>query len=240
MGALPNVYPAYQPVTSEEAREKFAKAWGATTEAKVGLTVTEMMPGILEGKINALYILGEDPVMSDPDTNHIRHCLKVDFLVLQEIFPSETAAMRMCYCPVRLCREDGHVHQHRTPRADGASSHRAARRFETRLVDPSRNWRKSLMDRISDRVQKDAPHAAGITRSTSDNHVRDQRRHPILWRHHARAAGSGRTPAMALPDSGSSRHADLAYQAIHARQGQVHARSTMCRPRNAPTMSTRW
>jgi formate dehydrogenase major subunit/formate dehydrogenase alpha subunit len=93
MGGLPNVYPAYQPVTSEEAHEKFEKAWGATGSTKVGLTVTEMIPGILEGKIKSLYILGEDPVMSDPDTKHIRHCLEsIDFLVLQEIFPSETAA----------------------------------------------------------------------------------------------------------------------------------------------------
>jgi formate dehydrogenase alpha subunit len=93
MGGLPNVYPAYQVVTNEEVRQKFAKAWGRTSRAQVGLTVTEMVPGILDGKIHALYILGEDPVMSDPDTHHIRECLeKVDFLVLQEIFPSETAA----------------------------------------------------------------------------------------------------------------------------------------------------
>jgi len=93
MGGLPNVYPAYQPVTSDEAREKFEQAWGATASAKVGLTVTEMIPGILEDKIHALYILGEDPVMSDPDTRHIRHCLEsIDLIVLQEIFPSETAA----------------------------------------------------------------------------------------------------------------------------------------------------
>jgi formate dehydrogenase major subunit/formate dehydrogenase alpha subunit len=93
MGGLPNVYPAYLPVTSEEARLKFEKAWGATSEAKAGMVVTEMIPGILEEKIRALYILGEDPVMSDPDTKHIRHCLEeVDFLVLQEIFPSETSA----------------------------------------------------------------------------------------------------------------------------------------------------
>jgi formate dehydrogenase major subunit/formate dehydrogenase alpha subunit len=93
MGGLPNVYPAYQPVTSEEAHQKFEKAWGATSSIKPGLTVTEMMPGILEEKIRALYILGEDPVMSDPDTKHIRHCLEsIDFLVLQEIFPSETSA----------------------------------------------------------------------------------------------------------------------------------------------------
>jgi formate dehydrogenase alpha subunit len=92
MGGLPNVYPAYQPVTNEEARLKFENAWGATSKKKVGLTVTEMIPGILEGKIKALYILGEDPIMSDPDTAHVRRCLEsVDFLVLQEIFPSETA-----------------------------------------------------------------------------------------------------------------------------------------------------
>jgi formate dehydrogenase alpha subunit len=93
MGGLPNVYPAYQPVTNEEVRAKFLKAWGATSDLKVGAVVTEMMPGILEGKTHALYILGEDPIMSDPDTNHIRKALDaIDFLVLQEIFPSETSA----------------------------------------------------------------------------------------------------------------------------------------------------
>ena len=92
MGGLPNVYPAYQPVTSDEARKKFENAWGTSLSDKIGLTVTEMIPGILEGKTHALYILGEDPIMSDPDTNHIRKCLeKVDFLLLQEIFPSETS-----------------------------------------------------------------------------------------------------------------------------------------------------
>jgi formate dehydrogenase alpha subunit len=92
LGGLPNVYPAYQAVTSEEARKKFEAAWGAPMSNKVGMTVTEMIPGILEGKTQALYILGEDPVMSDPDTNHIRHCLEqCDLIVLQEIFPSETS-----------------------------------------------------------------------------------------------------------------------------------------------------
>lgn len=106
MGGLPNVYPAYQPVTNEEVRKKFAAAWGMDDQPRtaddkpmvrrlsstVGLTVTEMIPGIPEGKIHALYVLGEDPVMSDPDSAHIRHCLEqLDFLVLQEIFPTETA-----------------------------------------------------------------------------------------------------------------------------------------------------
>ncbi len=112
MGGLPNVFPGYQPVTDAAAREKFAKAWGLQTNddgplretedgafvhrlakrSSVGLTITEMIPAAGEGKIKALYILGEDPVMSDPDTNHIRHCLEsCDFIVLQEIFPTETA-----------------------------------------------------------------------------------------------------------------------------------------------------
>jgi len=110
MGGLPNVFPAYQPVTNPEVIEKFSKAWGligkdergkmkdenihpsSILSDKVGLTVTEMMPGILEGKIHALYILAEDPIMSDPDTSHIRHCLEqADFVVLQEIFPTETS-----------------------------------------------------------------------------------------------------------------------------------------------------
>jgi formate dehydrogenase major subunit/formate dehydrogenase alpha subunit len=92
MGGLPNVYTGYQSVAAEAAREKFAAAWGAAMDDQVGLTVTEMIPQAGEGKIKALYILGEDPVMSDPDTSHIRHCLEVcDFIVLQEIFPSETS-----------------------------------------------------------------------------------------------------------------------------------------------------
>jgi formate dehydrogenase alpha subunit len=92
MGGLPNVYSGYQAVPVDEVRERFESAWGASLPQKVGLTVTEMIPAAEHGGIRALYILGEDPVMSDPDTAHIRHCLDAcDFIVLQEIFPSETA-----------------------------------------------------------------------------------------------------------------------------------------------------
>jgi formate dehydrogenase major subunit/formate dehydrogenase alpha subunit len=91
MGGLPNVYPGYQPVANEEARLKFESAWGVPLSGKVGKTVTEIIPDILTGKTKALYIMGEDPLMSDPDTNHIRRCLdECDFIVLQDIFPTET------------------------------------------------------------------------------------------------------------------------------------------------------
>jgi formate dehydrogenase alpha subunit len=93
MGGLPNVFTGYQSVTNEESRLKFEIAWGVSLPERAGLTVTEMIPATEDGQVRALYILGEDPVMSDPDTNHIRHCLeKCEFIVLQEIFPSETYA----------------------------------------------------------------------------------------------------------------------------------------------------
>jgi formate dehydrogenase alpha subunit len=92
LGGLPNVYPGYQAVTRDESRKKFEAAWGVPLPDKVGMTVTEMIPAAGEGKVKALYIMGEDPIMSDPDSSHIRHCLEVcDFIVLQDIFPSETS-----------------------------------------------------------------------------------------------------------------------------------------------------
>lgn len=169
MGGLPNVYPAYQPVTSEEAREKFQKAWGATTEAKVGLTVTEMMPGILEGKVKSLYILGEDPVMSDPDTKHIRHCLSsLDFLVLQEIFPSETAAYADVLLPGASFAEKTGTFTNTERRVQ------MVRQAIEPLGDSKPDWwilsqlAKKLMVRISERVQKDAPHAGWDYQDTAE------------------------------------------------------------------------
>jgi predicted molibdopterin-dependent oxidoreductase YjgC len=109
MGGLPNVYPAYQPVTLEAARLKFENAWGAPLSTKIGMTATEMVPGILDGKVKALYILGEDPIMSDPDTSHVRQCLEsCDFIVLQEIFPTETAPYADVLLPgVSFAEKDG-------------------------------------------------------------------------------------------------------------------------------------
>ncbi len=101
MGGLPNVFPGYQSVTNDAVLEKFNLAWQTTNRDgsiaplfnnKVGLASTEMLPLALEGKVRALYILGENPLMTDPDVNHTRKCLEAcDFIVLQEIFPSETS-----------------------------------------------------------------------------------------------------------------------------------------------------
>ena len=169
MGGLPNVYTAYQPVTSEEAHGKFESAWGATSSTKVGLTVTEMIPGILDGKIKSLYIIGEDPVMSDPDTNHIRKCLSsVDFLVLQEIFPSETAAYADVLLPGSSFAEKTGTFTNTERRVQ------MVRQAIEPLGDSKPDWwilsqlAKKLLARISDRVRKDAPHAGWEYSNTSE------------------------------------------------------------------------
>jgi predicted molibdopterin-dependent oxidoreductase YjgC len=92
MGGLPNTYPGYQYVTDAVAREKFERAWGVPLSDRVGLTVTEMLKGLGTGQVRGLYIIGENPMTSDPDLNHVREAMaKSEFIVLQEIFFSETA-----------------------------------------------------------------------------------------------------------------------------------------------------
>jgi formate dehydrogenase alpha subunit len=92
MGGLPNVMTGYQPVADAQVREKFSKAWGRTLSDRPGLTITDMIPAMLEGKLKGLYVIGENPKLSDPDWNHLNHALKeLDFLVVQELFLSETA-----------------------------------------------------------------------------------------------------------------------------------------------------
>jgi len=95
MGGLPNVLTAYQKVGDEAARKKSEEAWGVTgLPAEPGLTVTEMLPAAHEGKIKALYIIGENPMVSDPDLNHARKSLEhLDLMVVQDIFLTETAQM---------------------------------------------------------------------------------------------------------------------------------------------------
>jgi len=94
MGALPNVLPAYQQVANADARGKFEKAWNVSLSGTPGLTVTEVPDAVLEGKIKALYIMGENPMMSDPHTTHLKKALeKLDLLVCQDIFLNETGEL---------------------------------------------------------------------------------------------------------------------------------------------------
>jgi predicted molibdopterin-dependent oxidoreductase YjgC len=80
-------------VSDPEIRDKFQKAWGVENlPGNVGLSVTEIISGLGSGKVRGLYIMGENPMISDPDTNHVRHCLeKAEFLVVQDLFMTDTA-----------------------------------------------------------------------------------------------------------------------------------------------------
>jgi formate dehydrogenase major subunit len=91
-GLIPMVLPDYQHVDDEAVREKYEAAWGFPINPTPGLTVVEIMDAITKQDIRSMYILGENPAMSDPDVEHARAALaKLDHLVVQDIFLTETA-----------------------------------------------------------------------------------------------------------------------------------------------------
>ena len=100
MGALPDVFPGYQKVVDPAAHAKFEKAWSVKLSDKTGLMVTQMLPAILEGKLKAMYIMGENPVLSDADVTHVVKSLEaLEFLVVQDIFLTETAKLAHVVLP---------------------------------------------------------------------------------------------------------------------------------------------
>ena len=106
MGALPATFPGYQAVAKPEVLEKFEKAWGVKLSANAGLTIPEMMDSAGKGDIKFLYIMGENPMVSDPDTNHVRHSLEnTGFMVVQDIFLTETAELADVVLPAAVFAE---------------------------------------------------------------------------------------------------------------------------------------
>ncbi len=94
LGALPNTLPGYSDLTNPEIRGKFESKWGVKLPDKVGKGVVEILNAAHAGEIKGLYILAENPMVSDPDTNHVREALEnLDFLVVQDIFLTETAKL---------------------------------------------------------------------------------------------------------------------------------------------------
>jgi predicted molibdopterin-dependent oxidoreductase YjgC len=110
LGGLPNVYPGYQIVTLAPIVQKFEKAWAVSgLSDQLGMTVTEMVEAAGEGRVRALYVMGENPMLSDPDVNHVRHCLEsTEFLVVQDIFMTETAELADVVLPAAsFAEKDG-------------------------------------------------------------------------------------------------------------------------------------
>ena len=108
VGALPDLLPGYQRAADPDARKRLGDAWGAEVPTEPGLTLTEKVNGAGE-KVKVMFIMGENPLMSDPDTNHVRKQFeKFDFLVVSELFLSETAEVADVVLPaVSFAEKDG-------------------------------------------------------------------------------------------------------------------------------------
>jgi formate dehydrogenase alpha subunit len=110
MGGLPNVFSGYQSVTDPDHRWKMEAAWGVRNlPGWVGMTMTEMLPAIPRGGIKALYIIGENPVISEADTHHVVNPLQqLEFLVVQDIFLTETGKLAHVVLPAAsFAEKDG-------------------------------------------------------------------------------------------------------------------------------------
>lgn len=106
MGCIPDFYPGYQKIAIPGVRQKFQMVWGVKLPDKTGLTATEMPGAALAGRLKALYIMGENPVMSDPDMNHtIKALKKLDLLIVQDIFMTETAELADVVLPAACFAE---------------------------------------------------------------------------------------------------------------------------------------
>ena len=106
LGALPNVYTGYQRVDDQQSRDKFEAAWGHTLPKEPGVTLTEIFEAARKGEVKAVYLVGENPMLSDPDIKHIEKALEeIDFLVVQDVFLSETARLAHMVLPAATFAE---------------------------------------------------------------------------------------------------------------------------------------
>jgi formate dehydrogenase alpha subunit len=195
LGGLPNVFPGYQQVTNPDVRSKFTTAWmletgeGETSGQETfgfqelpGLTVTEMIDAAGEGGIKALYILAENPMMTDPDINHVRECMiSAEFVIVQEIFPSETAKYADVLLPGTSFAEKSGTYTNTErriqlirpavdppgkARPDWAVTAEIARRFidleGRKPVGPNAGWDYASASEIMDEIAVVTPVYAGV------------------------------------------------------------------------------
>jgi len=109
MGLIPMFYPDYQTVTSDEVRHSFEHAWGRELDPDRGLTVTEIVSAALKGDVRGMYMMGENPFLSDPNINKVRKALShLEFLVVQDIFLTETCEFADVILPATtMLEKDG-------------------------------------------------------------------------------------------------------------------------------------
>jgi formate dehydrogenase alpha subunit len=156
LGGLPNVYSGYQKVTDPGVKEKFEKAWQAQLSDKIGLTVTEMLPAILDGRIKALVVLAENPIVSDPDSLHVEKALKaLDFLLVIDIFRTPTAELAHVVLPgVSFAEKDGTF-------TNTERRVQMVRKAIEPLGDAKPDWQiiQDLSNRVGYRMDYDSPRA---------------------------------------------------------------------------------
>jgi predicted molibdopterin-dependent oxidoreductase YjgC len=148
VGCLVNVFPGYQRVTDDKARNTLAEAWGVESlPGEVGYTIVEAMHAVADGKVRATYVMGENPMMSDPNTSHVEQALReLEFLVVQDIFPSETAQLAHVILPAASSLEK-----------DGTftNSERRAQHIKPVLPAPGEAWPDwQITAQIADRYDK--------------------------------------------------------------------------------------
>lgn len=106
MGALPNVFPGYQNIFNGDVISRFEEAWGVKMSGVMGLRIPEMIDMAAEGEVKAMYVMGEDPVLTDPDANHVRKALdNLEFMVAQDLFMTETAKYADVFLPAACYAE---------------------------------------------------------------------------------------------------------------------------------------
>jgi formate dehydrogenase major subunit len=133
MGGLPDVYSGYQKVVDPQARQRMAEAWNvAELPDQAGMQATQMIPAAHDGTLKALYVIGENPLVSDPDVNHAEKSLKhLDFLVVQDIFLTETARLADVALPgVCFAEKDGTF----------ANTERRVQRVRKAVEPPGQAW----------------------------------------------------------------------------------------------------
>jgi formate dehydrogenase alpha subunit len=106
MGSLPDSYPGYAKVADATARKAMAAAWGRPLPERPGIRLTDLPEALLDGRVKALYVIGENPLRSDPDIGHLAEAMKsLDFLVVQDIFPTATTALADIVLPAAASAE---------------------------------------------------------------------------------------------------------------------------------------
>ncbi len=171
-GLIPMMYPDYQRVDNIAVKSKFEKAWGMALDDKPGLTVVEVMHAINKGEIRGMYIMGENPAMSDPDANHARESLaNLEHLVVQDIFLTETAYLADVILPASAFPEktgtftntDRYIQMGRQAVDPPGDARQDLWIIEQIARQMGLDWNYSDVSEVFDEMRHIMPNIAGVT-----------------------------------------------------------------------------